>query len=52
MGGGLKNDEQLTVVFEVDGPIEQAKFDQFNVELRALMQKYGVKKNGELKWKK
>jgi hypothetical protein len=52
MGGGLRNDEQLTVVFEIDGPVDETKFKQFNTELRALMEKYGVKKKGDLKWKK
>ena len=52
MGGGLKNDEQLTVVFQIDGPIDPQKFTQFNAELRALLEKYNLKKHGEIKWKK
>ena len=52
MGGGLKSDEHLIVVFEIDGPIEKAQFAKFNAELRTLMQKYGVKKHEEIKWKK
>jgi hypothetical protein len=53
MGGGqLSDKEQLTVVFAVDGPMEEAKFTQFNQDLRTLMQKYGVTKLNEMKWKR